>query len=319
MPPRSIVLLRRLVGRSTARPASDSPRRPHWAVIDKPVPFGRLRLRYEEQIREIARSEERARLARDLHDAIKQQLFVIQTSAATAQARWDTDPEAARASLDQVRSSARDAMTEMRAMIDNLQGTPLENAALVDALNTQCEALRLRTGATVTLDVGGLPAAEALPPGSQQAMCRFTQEALANVARHARASHVTVTVRPQGRYVRLEIRDDGAGFGPETHAIGMGIANMRARAGELGGRFAIVSGPDLGTTVAMLIPAVPFFLRSAKGRALATAALAVSVGLAAGLIHVVQFNGTTRLLLLLLAFVAAAVAVRFILTRRGVA
>src|SRR6187401_3526618 len=90
-----------------------------------------LRSRYEAQIREAARREERARLARDLHDAVKQQLFVIQTAGATAQARFDADAPGARAALEQVRTAAREAMTEMEAMLDQLQSAPISNAGLV--------------------------------------------------------------------------------------------------------------------------------------------------------------------------------------------
>jgi signal transduction histidine kinase len=73
-----------------------------------------LRLQYEEHTRRAARVEERTRLARDLHDAVKQQLFAIQTSAATAQARFDTDAAGAQSAIEQVRVSARDAMTQDR-------------------------------------------------------------------------------------------------------------------------------------------------------------------------------------------------------------
>ena len=76
-----------------------------------------LRSQYEQQIRQAARLEERARLARDLHDAVKQQLFAIQTSAATAQACFSSDAAGAHTALEQVRASARDAMKEMEAMI----------------------------------------------------------------------------------------------------------------------------------------------------------------------------------------------------------
>jgi signal transduction histidine kinase len=80
-----------------------------------------LRLQYEEQIREAARQEERVRLARDLHDAVKQQLFAIQAAAATVEARFDTDAAGARQALEQVRSSSREALTEMEVMLDQLQ------------------------------------------------------------------------------------------------------------------------------------------------------------------------------------------------------
>jgi signal transduction histidine kinase len=140
-----------------------------------------LRSQYEQQIRQAARMEERARLARDLHDAVKQQLFAIQTSAATVQARFESDRDSARSALDQIRACARDAMTELEAMIEQLRATPIENAGLVSALRQQCEALEPRTGATVTIDAGVLPPSDALPPGAQQALFRAAQEALSNI------------------------------------------------------------------------------------------------------------------------------------------
>src|SRR5262245_6597317 len=129
-------------------------------LIDRPRPgtnVDALRSQYEQQIRQAARLEERARLARDLHDAVKQQLFAIQTSAATAQARFDSDSAGAQTALEQVRASARDAMKEMEALIDQLQAAPIENTGLVGALQQQCEALALRTGAVVKFEANSLP------------------------------------------------------------------------------------------------------------------------------------------------------------------
>ncbi len=171
-----------------------------------------LRSKYEEQIRAAAAQEERHRLARELHDSIKQQIFVAQTAAATAQARYGTDDEGTREALGQVRGAAREAMAEMEAMLDQLRAAPLENAGLVAALKQQCEALAIRTGAAVEFAPEALPANEAMPPGSQQAIFRVAQEALANVARHARAQKVEVRLERVGKEVRLRVADDGAGF-----------------------------------------------------------------------------------------------------------
>ena len=213
-----------------------------------------LRSQYEQQIREVARQEERNRLARDLHDSIKQQIFVIQTAAATAQARFDEDPAGAKLALDQVRGSAREAMTEMQVMLDQLRAVPLENAGLVESLKKQCEALGFRTGARVEFKLGDLPPAEALPPGAHEAILRAAQEALANVGRHARAGSVLVSLGSVHRHVELRIQDDGAGFDPNQSDRGQGIANMRARAEEFGGKFYLASGPGNGTSVAFSIP-----------------------------------------------------------------
>jgi signal transduction histidine kinase len=214
----------------------------------------RLRSTYEQQIREAASQEERNRLARDLHDSIKQQVFAIQTAAATAQVRFDRDSAGAKAALDQVRHSAREAMIETEAMLDQLRSAPLENVGLVEALRKQCEALGFRTGARVEFKAGTLPPSKALAPGAHQAIFRVAQEALANVGRHARAGTVRVVLDGAEDAVRLVIQDDGAGFGPEGSGSGSGIGNMRARAGEFDGTLEVTSRPGIGTTVALSVP-----------------------------------------------------------------
>jgi signal transduction histidine kinase len=213
-----------------------------------------LHSEYEQHIREAASQEERNRLARDLHDSIKQQVFVIQTAAATAQTRFNEDPPGARLALEQVRSSAREAMTEMQAMLDQLRAAPLENNSLIEALKQQCEALGFRTGAQVEFKLGTLPPSEAFEPGAQQAILRVAQEALANIGRHARAKNVTVELDSWGGRVQLRIEDDGSGFDTNRPATGMGLANMRARASEFNGEFWLASLPGGGTTVRLSIP-----------------------------------------------------------------
>ena len=243
--------------------------RPPWPVLhDHPVPgdvgftirnkpaLSRLRSEYETQIRNAARQEERARLARDLHDAVKQQLFVIQTAGATAQARFDTDAAGARAAVDQIRSAAREAMTEMEAMLDQLQSAPISNDGLVAFLRKQCEAIGFRTGASVSFTASPLPDERALDPGARQAIARVAQEALSNVARHARARNVTVSLGLDEGSVVLTIKDDGTGFtaaNPPQQA-GMGMANLAARASEVGGSLDVSSVPGGGTTVRFGVP-----------------------------------------------------------------
>jgi signal transduction histidine kinase len=216
----------------------------------------RLRSQYEEQLRLTARREERARLARDLHDAVKQQLFIVQTAAATIQARFDVDPAGAKAAVDQVRTAAREAIAEMAAMLDQLQATPIENVGLVEALKKQGEALQFRTGAEVTVDAAALPPSRMLPPGAQEAVFRVAQEALANVGRHARARHVGVSLRDTGKGLALTIADDGAGFDPMQSRTSMGIENMQSRAAEFGGSLDIASSPGSGTTIVFTVPLI---------------------------------------------------------------
>lgn len=218
-----------------------------------------LSVAYEREIREAATQTERNRLARELHDSIKQEIFAMHASAATAQERFDSDPDGARRALEQVRASARDASVEMDALLDQLRATPLSLAGLITALEKQCEALSLRTGAKVTREMGTMPPEAALPPGVTQAFFRIAQEALANIARHARASNVVVSLGWKERRFQLSIEDDGAGFERDrADAGGMGIGNMKARAHDVGGHVVINSAPGKGTKVAAAVTLLPF-------------------------------------------------------------
>ena len=232
-------------------PRRRRPAAPEGTVVfhEKPSPRGR----FEASIRQAARQEERARLARDLHDAVKQQLFVIQTAAATVEQRFHGDPAGAQAALAQVRASARDALSEMEVMLEQLQAAPLSNAGLIESLKRQCEVVTFRTGAEVRFNPGPLPPDIAFSPGAHQAMLRFAQEALANVARHARASHVTVTLQRRDAGVELSIADDGQGFDVRQSPRGMGLSNMAMRAAEAEGTYSVKSAPGDGTTVSLLV------------------------------------------------------------------
>ena len=256
-----------LIGRGDA----DAPRS---VIVDvKSDAMDALRSQYEEHIQQAARQEERTRLARDLHDAVKQQLFVIQTAAATIEARFDADASGAKGALEQVRRAAREAMTEMDAMIEQLQAAPVETTGLVEALKRQCEALEFRTGADVNLVIGEMPPNNVLPPGTQQSLFRGAQEALANVGRHARAEHVTVSLETKNRRLELTINDDGAGFDPMAAPKGMGLDNMTARAAVLNGSFMLNSAPGRGTAVRFSIPFLLGSPREYGMKALAWAAL----------------------------------------------
>lgn len=217
-----------------------------------------LEKRWQEHIREAAAQQERNRLARDLHDSIKQQLFAIRVSSAATKARWDNDPEGARQALEQVQKSAHEATVEMQAMLLQLRPEALANVGLVEAMREQCEAFSYRTGGRFDLEVGDLPPDHRLPPNVQEALFRIAQEALANVARHARAQEVKVHLgsRDQedgGEALVLEIRDDGQGFDP-GRASGMGLRNIRERLRPFAGNLEIDSAPGRGTSLSVVLP-----------------------------------------------------------------
>lgn len=213
------------------------------------------------QVSEAAAQEERNRLARDLHDSIKQQIFGIHVSAAAAQARWESDPEGARKALADVRRSAHEAMVEMQAMLHQLRPQALAGTGLVEALREQCEALGYRSGAEVSLELGNPVPDERLPPGAQETLFRIAQEALANVARHARAHKVRVGLGREGEAVRLQVEDDGQGFDPGTATAGMGLRNLRERSESLQGALEITSTPGAGTRITVFVPLAPALVR----------------------------------------------------------
>jgi signal transduction histidine kinase len=206
------------------------------------------------QFREATAQEERNRLARDLHDSIKQQLFSINVGTATIQERWERDPEGARAALQDVRKSAKAAMVEMQAMLHQLRPKALGSAGLIEALREQCEALGYRTGSEVIFEVGEILTDDRMPPGAQETLFRIAQEALGNVARHARARRVRVRLGREGDAACLQVEDDGQGFEIGAENPGMGLRNIKERTEPFGGTLDVVSTPGVGTAVRVAIP-----------------------------------------------------------------
>jgi signal transduction histidine kinase len=206
------------------------------------------------QLRETAAQDERNRLARDLHDTIKQQLFGISMAAATAQTVAQRDPAAALAHVAQVATLAEQAQSEMNALLTQLKPHPLATVGLLQAIRDQLEALHFRSEVQVELRGDVLPDEAQLPAGAQEAIFRIVQEALSNIARHARAKQVRLAFEYDAAALRVTIHDDGQGFDPTTSPAGMGLNNMRLRAHELGGDLRIHSGRSEGTQLTLEVP-----------------------------------------------------------------
>jgi signal transduction histidine kinase len=210
------------------------------------------------QLREAAIQEERNRLARDLHDTIKQQLFSINVAAATAQSLLHHNPEAIVQHIQHVRDLSQAAMAEMKALLTQLRPQPLATVGLIEAIRDQLEALRFRAEVTTELHYDVLPDEGRLPLGAQETIFRVVQEALSNVARHARARHTQVALTCEttngSEVLRVCITDDGQGFDPATTPSGMGLTNMRTRIEAISGTLAVRSTPNAGTTVCFRIP-----------------------------------------------------------------
>lgn len=224
----------------------------------------RLQTELRRQAGELAAGEERAHLARELHDSVTQALFSMTLVSRSIELLLERDPDAARTQLAQLRELQREALAEMRALIFELRPGNLEQEGLVRALKTHSGALQGRIGLPIVMDSdleGRLP----LP--IEEVLYRIAQEALHNVVKHAAAHEVHVGLRRRRGVVTLTVADDGKGFDPASVPDGhLGLAGMRARAERIGATFSCTSGQGRGTTVEVRVPA-----RVIEDQAVATA------------------------------------------------
>jgi signal transduction histidine kinase len=202
--------------------------------------------------RERGAAEERERLARDIHDTLAQSLagLVILAERGGRQSR-EGAADAAAATMSTVEQVARDALAEARALVARTAAVP-DEAALGAAIERLAERFRAQAGAAI--DVTIEPTAEALDRDRQVVLLRCVQEGLSNVARHAQATIVTVTVRGGDAVATLEITDDGRGFDPAETRAGFGIDGMGDRVALAGGALEVDSAPGAGTTVRVRLP-----------------------------------------------------------------
>ncbi|GAB5491669.1 MAG: hypothetical protein Phog2KO_18840 [Phototrophicaceae bacterium] len=225
-------------------------------LVERQSDFQSMRGRLYEQISEVAAQEERNRLARDLHDSIKQQVFSMSVSAAAAHAHMDSNIIAAKSALLDVRQSAQEAMVEMRVLLQQLAPAPLEQSGLIESIRQQMEALSYRTGAKIETHFDKLPSDEVLPIGAQETLFRITQETLSNIARHARAKNVSLNLKMDAdKILTMTIIDDGHGFDINAVQRGMGLNNMQRRVDDLlQGEIEIDSHIGKGTTLKITLP-----------------------------------------------------------------
>jgi signal transduction histidine kinase len=197
--------------------------------------------------RAMAGAGERARIARELHDSISQDLFSLRLLAGGLRRALPAgSPLYPR--VEAMERTVSGTLHEMQALLLELRPVALREAGLLPALDELCRAYRDRLGIAVEADLEPVE----LDPAAEPAVLRVVQEALVNAVKHARPSRVVLRVRDAGggRAV-LSVSDDGAGFDPATAAErhGMGLDLMRERVAELGGELQLESKPGEGTTV----------------------------------------------------------------------
>jgi signal transduction histidine kinase len=204
------------------------------------------------QAREAGMLDERQRMAREIHDTLAQGLTGIITQVQAAQRVWES-PEAARAHVDRALGLARDSLAEARRSVQALRPGELEDARLPDAIGDLARRWTDGSGVETRVEVTGdrVP----LSPAIEVALFRVAQEALTNVAKHAGASRVGLTLSYLGDEVLLDVRDDGRGM-RNRNRQGFGLNSMRQRIRSVGGSVEIESTPGEGTAISASVPAI---------------------------------------------------------------
>ncbi|HEY1276039.1 MAG TPA: sensor histidine kinase [Thermoleophilaceae bacterium] len=202
-----------------------------------------------------AQEEERRRLARDLHDEVNQSLTAILLRLEAL--ALDTPPERT-GEVAELKRLVNQAMEELLVLARQLRPAALDDHGLVPAIDAQLKRFSARTGVEVRFRPDGDPGL--LGDDVQTAVYRTTQEALANVSRHAGATCVEVELDVNGDGTELRVRDDGAGFDPgqvakrgSENGTGLGLKGMAERARLVGGEVEVLSAPGGGTTVTLRI------------------------------------------------------------------
>jgi signal transduction histidine kinase len=195
-------------------------------------------------------ADERERMAREIHDTLAQGFASIIVLAEAARAGLDSDPARSAQQLRSIESTARENLAEARELVGSPQ-RPGQAAAgsVTQTLRRTLDRFAEDTGLTVDADLADLECDQQ----TRIALLRCTQESLANVRKHARASTVGVVLARQPYGVELEITDDGTGFVVESSS-GFGLDGMRKRLAELGGRLTVTSSVGDGTRVLALLP-----------------------------------------------------------------
>jgi signal transduction histidine kinase len=206
-------------------------------------------------------AEERARLAREIHDTLAQGLVSVLTQVEAAERALARDPAAGAHHLDLAREAARAALDDARRSVQALRPASLQEApSLPAAIERVAGRWSEQSGVPVEVSVTG--SSRPLAPEVEVTLLRAAQEGLANVSRHARASRATVTLSYDGDEVAVDVDDDGTGFDPVAARAprdggGFGIEALRQRARALGGSAHVESEPGRGATLVLRVPAHP--------------------------------------------------------------
>ncbi len=204
---------------------------------------------YAATLEQLTVTRERNRLARELHDTLAHTLSAVAVELEAVNSLWDVDSSQAHTFLKRSLVATRTGLTETRRALQALRSSPLQDLGLALAIRQEAEAIAERANLRLDLRIPGR--IDNLPPDVEQCVYRVAQEALANVAHHAQAQHVKVSLHQKDGHLTLSISDDGTGFDPDSIDTGrhLGLCGMQERAEMIGGVLDIVSERGQGTTI----------------------------------------------------------------------
>ena len=207
--------------------------------------------KYFRTSQELAVSEERNRMARDLHDSAKQEALAASFHLGTALTLFDRDPQSAKNHLNEANNLVDSVRRELTDLIHELRPPSMNGDNFIDTIREYIMEWAHQTGIKAGFQGAGT---ETLPMEVKLSLYRILQEALANTARHSSAEKVNVLLEHSGEKLRLIVQDDGVGFDPDQWFEGIGLESMRERAEALGGRFVLTSTKNKGTRICVELP-----------------------------------------------------------------
>lgn len=205
-----------------------------------------------EQARVSAIVEERQRLARELHDAVSQQLFAISMTATAVGRTMDKDFEKARRQVELIEEMSSVAQSEMRALLLHLRPVYLEGKQLYQGLLDLVQELKTKVPMDIVLEMDDNLV---LGKGIENHLFRIVQEAMSNTLRHAKADKMEIKIHRRGEVVKVTLRDNGVGFElDDRKQTSYGLSTMQERINEVGGSIQFITAPGKGTRIEISIP-----------------------------------------------------------------
>lgn len=209
---------------------------------------------WNEQLKKMVITEERQRLARELHDAVSQQLFAISMMTSAVLEGMGDEDSPLRQQISLVEQMAGKAQNEMRALLLHLRPVSLEGKGLKEGLEELLEEFCAKQPIEMRWEIGELPP---LPKGIEDHLFRIAQEALSNIFRHSQATAVSIHLHAHNRQLHLRIMDNGVGFDMnQSKPSSYGLQSIQERAHEIGGVAEVVSFVGKGTQVHVQVPLV---------------------------------------------------------------